>query len=69
MTLESAAMFEENSLLVSKNDMMNFVNFNVSSGKSENLHFHALLLSKAYKYSAKKCRGVISHETEERSKL
>ena len=54
MTLESAAKFEENCLLVSKNDMMNLVNFNASSGKSENLHFDALLLSIAYKYSAKK---------------
>ena len=56
MTLESAAKFEENFLLDSKNDMMNLVNFNASSGKSENLHFYALLLSKAYKYSAKEVR-------------
>ena len=54
MTLESAAKFEENYLLVLKNDMMNLVNFNESSGKSENLHFDALLLSIAYKDSAKK---------------
>ena len=47
-----------------KNDMMNLVNFNASSGKSENLHFDALLLSIAYKYSAKKCRRVISDDTE-----
>ena len=33
---------------------MNLLNFNASSGKSENLHFDALLLSIAYKYSAKK---------------
>ena len=31
-----------------------FVNFNASSGKSENLHFDVLLLSIAYKVSAKK---------------
>ena len=54
MTLESAAKFEENYLLVSKNDMMNLVNSNASSGISENLHFNALLLSVAYKDSAKK---------------
>ena len=54
MTLGSAAKFEENCLLVSKNDMMNLVNFNASSGKSENLHFDALFLSIAYKYSDKK---------------
>ena len=33
--------------------MRNLVNFNVSSGKSENLHFDVLLLSVAYKFSAK----------------
>ena len=54
MALESAAKFEENYLLVSENDMMNLVNFNASSGRSENLHFDALLLSIAYKDSAKK---------------
>ena len=37
-----------------KNDMRNLVNFNVSTGKSENLHFDVLLLSIAYKVSAKK---------------
>ena len=40
--------------LDSKNDMRNLVNFNLSSGKSENLHFDVLLLSIAYKVSAKK---------------
>ena len=54
MTLENAAKFEENCCLVSKNDMMNLVNFNANSGKSENLQFDALLLSVAYKDSAKK---------------
>ena len=42
--------------LDSKNDMRNLVNFNVSSGKSENLHFDVLLFSIAYKVSAKKVR-------------
>ena len=54
MILGSAAKFEENCLLVSKNNTMNLVNFNASSGKSENLHFDVLLLSIAYKYYAKK---------------
>ena len=31
----------------------NLVNFYVSSRKSENLYFNGLLLSKAYKFSAK----------------
>ena len=40
--------------LDSKNDMRNLVNFNLSSGKSENLHFDLLLLSIAFKVSAEK---------------
>ena len=54
MTMESDAKFEEKLALGFKNDMTNLVNFNVSSGKSENLHFDVLLLSIAYKVSAKK---------------
>ena len=54
MTLESDAKFEEKLTLGFKNDMTNLVNFNASSGKSENLHFYVLLLSIAYKVSAKK---------------
>ena len=54
MTLESEAKFEEKLALRFKNDMASWVNCNVSSGKSENLHFHVLLLSLAYKDSAKK---------------
>ena len=53
MTLKSDAKFEEKLTLGSKNDMRNLVNFNASSGKSENLHFDVLLLSIAYKVSAK----------------
>ena len=49
--------------------LTNLVNFNGSSCKSENLHFHVLLLSIAYKVSAKKYRRIISHETEEWSIL
>ena len=48
MTLKSDAKFEENLILVSKNDMKNLVNFNASGGKSENFHFDVLLLSKVY---------------------
>ena len=54
MKLKSDAKFEEKLTLGSKNDMRNLVNFNVSSGKSENLHCDVLLLSLAYKVSAKK---------------
>ena len=48
------AKFEEKLALGFKNDMMNLVNFDASSGKSENLHFDVPLLSIAYKVSAKK---------------
>ena len=54
MTLESGAKIEEKLSHGFKNDMTNLLNFNVSSGKSENLHFDVLLLSIAYKVSAKK---------------
>ena len=54
MTLKSDAKVEEKVTLVSKNDMRNLVNYNASSGKSENLHFHVLLLTIAYKVSARK---------------
>ena len=51
---EECAKFEEKLTLCSKNDMKNLVNFNVSSGKSESLHFNVLLFSVAYKISAEK---------------
>ena len=56
MTLKSNAKFVEKLTLGSKKDMKNLVSFNVSSGKSENLHFDVLLLSIAYKVSAKKVK-------------
>ena len=54
MTIKSDAKFEEKLTLGSKNGMKNLVNFNESSSKSGNLHFDVLLLSIAYKVSAKK---------------
>ena len=45
------AKFEEKLTLCFENDMTNLVNFNASSGKSENLHFDALLLSKTHQVS------------------
>ena len=51
MTLKSDVKFEEKLTLGSKNDMRNLVNFNVSSGKSGNLHFDVRLLPIAYKVS------------------
>ena len=53
--------FEVKLALGFKNDMTNLVNFNMSSGMSENLHFHVLLLLIAYKVSAKKVqKGYLS---------
>ena len=45
---------KKNWLLVPKNNIRNFEHFNVSSGKSENLHFDVLLLPKVYYVWAKK---------------
>ena len=42
--------------LLFQNYMRDLVNFNASSGKSENLHFVVLLLSITYKVSAKKVK-------------
>ena len=66
MRVENDAKFEEKLALGFENDMTNLVNFNARSGKSENVHFDVLLLSIAYiKFQLKKCRRVISHDTEE----
>ena len=46
MTLKSDPNFEEKLSFCLKNDMINLLNFKASSGKSENLHFQGLLLSK-----------------------
>ena len=46
--------FEEKLTLGFKIDKRNLVNFNMSSGKSENFYFNVLLLSTAYKVSAQK---------------
>ena len=54
MTLKRDAKFEKKLTLGSKNGMRNLVTFNESSDKSENLHFNVLLLSIAYKVSARK---------------
>ena len=48
MTLKSGAKFEKKLTLGSKNDMKNLVDLNASGGKSKNLHFGVLLLSKVY---------------------
>ena len=62
MTLKSDAKFEVKLTFGSKNDMMNLVNFNASSGKSEKLHFN-VLLSITYKVSAKNYRNFVNFHT------
>ena len=52
--IEKCSKFEEKLTLSSKNGMGNFVNLNVTCGKSESLHFDLLLFSIAYKVSSKK---------------
>ena len=51
---EAFRKFEAKLTLGSKNDMRNLVSFNVTSCKSESLHFDVLLFSIAYKVSAEK---------------
>ena len=54
MTLKADPKFKGKLTSGLKNDIMNLVNFHVSSRKSENLHFDGILLSKAYKDLDKK---------------
>ena len=67
MTLKSDGNSGRKLTLGSKNGKRNLVNFNMSSGKSENLHFNVLLLSVAYKVSAKKYGRINFHDTEKRN--
>ena len=57
MALKSDPNFEEKLTFCLKNDVRNLVNFNASSGKSENLHFHGLCLLKACNVWNKKMQG------------
>ena len=49
MTLKGDAIFKEELTGGLKNDVRNLVNFYASNGKSANLHFDRLVLSKEYK--------------------
>ena len=61
--------FKEKLTLGSKNDMRKSVNFNVSSGKSDNLHFGVIVFQYHIKFQLKKYRRIISHDTGKGSKL
>ena len=54
MKLKRDPNFEEKLTFCLKNDMRNLVNFNVSSGKSENLHFDGLFYKKYVMFELKK---------------
>ena len=56
MTLKGDVIFKEKLTDGLKNDIRNLLNFHGNGQKSENLHFDVLLLSTAYKVSAKKVR-------------
>ena len=60
MTPKSDAKFEEKLTHGSKNDMRNLVNFNVTSGKPESLHFDVVIFTVGYKVSAKKSTEELS---------
>ena len=49
MTLKADAEFRGKLIRDLNNDVKNLVNFYANGEKSENLHFHELLFSKAYK--------------------
>ena len=48
MTLKGYAIFKVKLAGGLKNDIRNLVNFHTRSGKSKNVHFNGLVLSKAY---------------------
>ena len=48
MTLKKDPNFEEKLIFCLNKDMINLVNFNPSSGKSENFQFDGLLLWKVF---------------------
>ena len=58
MALKKDLNFEEKLTFYLKNDMRNLVNFNRGVEKSENLHFHGLLLWKVM-FELKRYRGVV----------
>ena len=64
---EEFPKFEEKLTLGSKNDMRNLVNFNVSSGNSESLHFDVVPFSIAYKVSVKKSTEELSLMTPKKN--
>ena len=54
MTLKNDKKFEEELTCRFKIDIRNLANFDLSTRKSQNLHFSGLLLIKVYNFRAKK---------------
>ena len=70
MTLTSDVKFKGKLTCGLKNDMRNFMNFHAGSQKSDIFYFDGHLLSKVYRVcAAKKCGGVMCHDTKERAKF
>ena len=66
ITLKRDAIIKEKLTGGLKNDIRNLVNFDVSSRKSENLHFDELVFSKVYKVLDEIVQKYsMPHDTEE----
>ena len=56
---EKRSKLEEKLIFYLKNDKRNLVNFSLSSGKSENLHFDGILCRKYLMFELKGYRGAV----------
>ena len=65
MTLKVDAKFKGKLICGLKKDIRNLVNFPANSRKSENFHFHRILLSKAYENLDEKVQKSYFHDTED----
>ena len=59
MRLKKDPNFEEKLIFYLKNDKRNLVNFSLSSGKSENLHFDGILCRKYVMFELKGYSGAV----------
>ena len=68
-TMKNYAKFEEELTCHFKVDMSNLTNFDLSTWKSQNLHFNGLFLTKVYNVWAKNYREVMFDCTEDWCKI
>ena len=66
MTMKNDAKFKEEFTFRFKIDIRNLANFDLSTWKSQNFYFNALLLNKVYIVWAKKCTEELSFMTMKR---